>query len=61
LHLWPIAQNSFTTNLLPPPRVEVPITDHLKDYAPDLEKYKAIFFLNRKIEIKGIANFYFLN
>ena len=23
-------------------RVEAPITDHLRDYAPDLEKYKAV-------------------
>lgn len=26
-------------------RVEVPITDYLKDYAPDLEEYKAVYIL----------------
>ena len=24
------------------PRVEAPITDHLRDYAPDLEKYRVV-------------------
>ena len=30
----------------------MPITDHLKDFVPDLEKYKVVqfFFLCRKIE-----------
>ena len=39
-------------------RVEAPITDHLKDYALDLEKYKPVqIFLCRKIEIRRTANF----
>ena len=25
-------------------RVEVPVTDHLRDYAPNLEKYKVVQF-----------------
>ena len=35
-------------------KVEAPITNHLRDYAPNLEKYKAVqnFFLSRKIKIR---------
>jgi hypothetical protein len=33
-------------------RVEVPITDHLRDYAPNLEKYKAVhIFLVGKMRL----------
>jgi hypothetical protein len=39
-------------------RVEVPITDHPRDFAPNLEKYKAAQILPcRRIEIKRTANF----
>jgi hypothetical protein len=40
------------------PRVEAPIPDHLRDSAPNLEKYKVVQILPcRKIEIKKIVNF----
>jgi hypothetical protein len=33
--------------------LEVPITNHLRYYAPNLEKYKAMqFFMSRKIKIR---------
>jgi hypothetical protein len=39
-------------------RVEVPITDYLRDYAPNLEKYKAVQIAPcRKIEIMRTAIF----
>ena len=40
-------------------KVETPITDHLRNYAPNLEKYKAEqnFFLSRKIENKNDYKF----
>jgi hypothetical protein len=39
-------------------RVEAFITDHLRDYAPCLEKYEAVeFFPCKKIKISRIANF----
>ena len=37
----------------------MPITAHLRDFAPNLEKYKAVqIFLSRIIEIKKIAIFF---
>ena len=40
-------------------RVEAPITDHSRDYAPNLEKYKALqIFPCKKIEIRRIAKFW---
>jgi hypothetical protein len=37
-------------------RGEAPITDHLRDYVPNLEKYKAVqFFVRRKMEIMIIV------
>ena len=36
----------------------MPITDHLRDFAPDLDKYKVmLIFSCRKIEIRRIAFF----
>jgi hypothetical protein len=47
-------------------RVEAPLTDHLRYFAPDLEKYKVVqfYFSCRKIEIRGwefFRHIYFLN
>ena len=40
-------------------RVDAPITDHLRDFAPNLEKYKVVQnFPFRKIEIKRTAKFW---
>ena len=37
-------------------RVEVPIPDSLRDFAPNLEKYKVLqVFSSRKMEIRGIV------
>jgi hypothetical protein len=39
-------------------RVEAPITNHLRDFAPNLEKYKAVhIFPFRKIELRRTVNF----
>ena len=39
-------------------KVEAPISDHLRDYAPDLKMYKAVeMFSVWKIEIRRTANF----
>lgn len=39
-------------------KVEAPITDHLKEFVPDSEKYKAVQIIScREIKIRIIATF----